>query len=72
MRTLLLIQKINRDFWMDFNEDLSEIQSSFAQTHKLMKLSINNGFDVNWFNLDMLPDDLPLLYKESRDLGFFR
>ena len=72
MRTLLLIQKINRDFWMDFNEDLSEIRSSFAQTHKLMKLSINNGFDVNWFNLDMLPADLPLLYKESRDLGFFR
>ena len=57
MRTLLLIQKMDRDFWLDFNEDLMGIRSAFAQTHKLMKLSIYNGFDVNWFNLDDLPED---------------
>lgn len=72
MRTLLLIQKMDRDFWLDFNEDLREIQAAFGQTHKLMKLSIYNGFDVNWFNLDDLPEDLPLIYKEYRENGYFR
>jgi hypothetical protein len=72
MRTLLLIQKMDRDFWLDFNEDLMGIRSAFAQTHKLMKLSIYNGFDVNWFNLDDLPEDLPLIYKEYRENGYFR
>lgn len=72
MRTLLLIQKVNRDFWLDFQEDLSGIRSSFADSPKLMKLSIYNGFDVNWFNLEMLPDDLPHIYKEYRDMGYFR
>jgi hypothetical protein len=72
MRTLLLIQKIDRDFWLDFNEDLSEIKMSFGQSHKLMKLSIYNGFDVNWFNLDNLPEDLPVIYKGNRENGYFR
>lgn len=72
MRTLLLIQKKDQDFWLDFNEELMEIRLSFAQTHKLMKLSIFNGFDVNWFDLDNLPEDLPLIYKEHRENGYFR
>jgi len=72
MRTLLLIQKMDRDFWLDFNEDLMGIRTAFAQTHKLMKLSIYNGFDVNWFNLGDLPEDLPLIYKEYRENGYFR
>jgi hypothetical protein len=72
MRMLLLIQKIDRDFWLDFNEDLREIQTAFSQTHKLMKLSIYNGFDVNWFNLEHLPEDLPVIYKEYRENGYFR
>ena len=72
MRTLLLIQKIDHDFWLDFNELLREIQHSFGHIDKMMKLSIFNGFDVNWFDLAYLPDDLPLIYKQYRNNGYFR
>jgi hypothetical protein len=71
MKILLLIQKLDPDFQSDFKDELNEIQPHLGQSHILMKLSIFNGFDVNWLDLDRTPDDLQQIYKESRAQGYY-
>jgi hypothetical protein len=71
MKILLLIQKLDPDFQSDFKDDLIEVQRHMGQSHLLMKLSIFNGFDVNWLDLDRTPDDLQKIYKESRARGYY-
>jgi hypothetical protein len=71
MKILLLIQKLDPDFKSDFKDELIEIMSHMGQSHILMKLSIFNGFDVNWLDLDRTPEELQQIYKDGRAQGYY-
>ena len=72
VRALLLIKKIDEDYWMEFDEILEKIDHKVHQNSYLEKLFINNGIDFNWLQSENLPENLDLIIKNIKSQGFLR
>lgn len=72
-KILLLAQKLHKDYFLDLESDLMKLGNYLLDNHVIMKMCINNGFDVNWLlSIDKVPDDLPVIHKQIREAGFLR
>lgn len=72
VRALLLIKKIDEDYWMEFDEILGKIDDKVHENRYLEKLFINNGIDFNWLQSENLPGNLDLIIKNIKNQGFLR
>ena len=72
VRALLLIKKIDEDYWMEFDEILGKIDDKVHENRYLEKLFINNGIDFNWLQSENLPGNLDLIIKDIKSQGFLR
>ena len=72
VRALLLIKKIDEDYWMEFDEILGKIDDKVHENRYLEKLFINNGIDFNWLQSENLPENLDLIIKNIKTQGFLR
>ena len=72
VRALLLIKKIDEDYWMEFDEILGKIDDKVHENRYLEKLFINNGIDFNWLQSENLPENLDLIIKNIKSQGFLR
>ena len=72
VRALLLIKKIDDDYWMEFNQILGKIDDKVHENRYLEKLFINNGIDFNWLQSENLPENLDLIIKNIKSQGFLR
>lgn len=72
VRSLLLIKKIDEDYWMEFDEILEKIEHKVHQNSYLEKLFINNGIEFNWLRSENLPEHLDLIIKDIKSQGFLR
>ncbi len=72
VRALLLIKKIDEDYWMEFDEILGKIDDKVHENRYLEKLFINNGIDFNWLQSENLPEHLDLIIKDIKNQGFLR
>ena len=72
VRALLLIKKIDEDYWMEFNQILGKIDDKVHENRYLEKLFINNGIDFNWLQSENLPENLDLIIKNIKSQGFLR
>lgn len=72
LRALLLIRKTDEDYWLEFDDLLSEIDFQIHQNVYLEKLCINNSFDFNWLKSENIPDHLDLIIKDLKSQGFLR
>lgn len=72
IRALLLIKKIDEDYWMEFDEILEKIEHKVHQNSYLEKLFINNGIEFNWLQSENLPEHLDLIIKDINSQGFLR
>ena len=72
VRALLLIRKIDEDYWLEFDDLLSEIDFKIHENIYLEKLCINNSFDFNWLKCEYIPDHLDLIIKDLKIQGFLR
>ena len=72
VRALLLIKKIDEDYWMEFDEILGKIDDKVHENRYLEKLFINNGIDFNWLQSENLPENLDLIIKNIKRQGFLR
>ena len=72
VRALLLIKKIDEDYWMEFDEILGKIDDKVHENRYLEKLFINNGIDFNWLQSENLPEHLDLIIKNIKSQGFLR
>ena len=72
VRALLLIKKIDEDYWMEFDEILGKIDDKVHENRYLEKLFINNGIDFNWLQSKNLPENLDLIIKNIKSQGFLR
>ena len=72
VRALLLIKKIDEDYWMEFDEILEKIDHKVHENRYLEKLFINNGIDFNWLQSENLPENLDLIIKNIKSQGFLR
>ena len=72
VRALLLIKKIDEDYWMEFDEILGKIDDKVHENRYLEKLFINNGIDFNWFRSENIPENFDLIIKDIKNQGFLR
>ncbi|BAP33548.1 deoxyuridine 5'-triphosphate nucleotidohydrolase [Chryseobacterium sp. StRB126] len=71
-KSLILIKKLDEDYWMEFDDLLRTIQQKITENHYLQKLCINNGLDLNWFESDNIPDNIEQIMKDIKSQGFLR
>lgn len=71
-KSLILIKKLDEDYWMEFDELLKSIQQKISENHYLQKLCINNGLDFNWFESGSIPENIDQIMKEIKSQGFLR
>ncbi|NIF03830.1 deoxyuridine 5'-triphosphate nucleotidohydrolase [Chryseobacterium sp. Tr-659] len=71
-KSLILIKKLDEDYWMEIDVYLEDIQKKILKNHYLQKLCINNGLDFNWFECDRIPENIDHIMKEIKSQGFLR
>lgn len=71
-KALTLIKKLDEDYWMEFDELLTDIDFQIHETPYLEKLCINNGLDFNWLKCENIPDHFELIVKNIKSEGFLR
>ena len=71
-KALIAIKKLDEDYWLEFDEILSDIDFQIHETLYLEKLCMNNGFDFNWLKCENIPDDINEKIKEIKAQGFLR
>ncbi len=71
-KSLILTRKLDEDYWMEIDEYLQEIQKKTSENHYLLKLCINNGLDLNWFECERIPENIDQIMKEIKSQGFLR
>lgn len=69
-KVLLLINKMDVDFFIEFKDDLRLLGEAFGENDHLMHTAIRNGLDVNWLLRGELPGDLLSHYKNLKAQGF--
>ncbi|OCA78764.1 deoxyuridine 5'-triphosphate nucleotidohydrolase [Chryseobacterium contaminans] len=71
-KSLVLIKKLDEDYWMEFDELLRSLRQKIFENHYLQKLCINNGLDFNWFESDSIPENIEQIMKDIKSQGFLR
>ncbi|MCC3216669.1 deoxyuridine 5'-triphosphate nucleotidohydrolase [Chryseobacterium sp. X308] len=71
-KSLVLIKKLDEDYWMEIDENLRDTQNKVLENPYLQKLCINNGLDFNWFECDRIPDNIDQIMKDIKSQGFLR
>ncbi|MGL6129590.1 deoxyuridine 5'-triphosphate nucleotidohydrolase [Chryseobacterium artocarpi] len=71
-KSLILIKKLDEDYWMEIDELFRETQNKISENHYLQKLCINNGLDTNWLECDNIPENIEQTMKEIKSQGFLR
>lgn len=71
-KSLILIKKLDEDYWMEFDEHLRNILQKVLENNYLQKLCINNGLDFNWFECDNIPENIDQIMKDIKSQGFLR
>lgn len=67
-KILLLINKLDEDYFIEFKNDLAEIGELMGEIPIMMKAAINKGLDVNWLIQSEIPNDIEQIYKLSRTI----
>lgn len=72
IKALIQIQKLDEDYWLEFDEILTNIDFQLHENLYLEKLCINNGLDFNWLKCENIPDHFELIVKDIRSQGFLK
>jgi len=71
-KILSQIIKLHEDLQYDLKEELERLGTAISQQPNLMKLSINNGLNVNWLVFFDIPENIDEQMKELRKNGFLK
>ena len=72
IKALIQIQKLDEDYWLEFDEILTDIDFQLHENLYLEKLCINNGLDFNGLKSENIPDHFELIVKDIRSQGFLK
>jgi len=72
IKALIQIQKLDEDYWLEFDKILTDIDFQLHENLYLEKLCINNGLDFNWLKCENIPDYFELIVKDIRSQGFLK
>lgn len=71
-KILLIIQKLDEDLFIEFQDHLKTLGNLIVSNNKLMEEAIHNGLDINWLTIPNIPKNIVEIYKEIRANGFLR
>ena len=71
-KILLIINKLDSDFLMEFEKKLLKLGHLISQNNYIMAEAIHNGLDVNWLLKAEIPEDIVHIYKDIRANGFLK
>lgn len=71
-KILILIQKQHEDLQLEFKADVKAIGKLIGNLPPVIRIAINNGFDVNWLLQYNLSENFEVIYKRLREQGFLR
>lgn len=69
-RILVLIDKLDPDYFIEFETNLKELGLLIGDNPRLMKMCIFTGLDVNWLIQGDIPEDISEHYKHVRAEGY--
>lgn len=69
-KILTLIQKLDQDYFIEFENNLEETGQLLGENPNLMKMAIHCGLDVNWFIQGNIPENILEIYKHVRAEGY--
>ena len=71
-KILLLIDKLDKDYLIEFEEDLKKLGLLIGNIDVLMKIAIHHGLDVNWLISANIPEDIVSYHKDLRQRGYLK
>ncbi len=71
-KILLIINKLDTDFLMEFEENLKTFGKLIVENTYLMKEATKNGLDINWLINTEIPENIIAIHKEIRVNGFLK
>lgn len=69
-KILCLIEKLDQDYFIEFEENLHITGQLLGQNPNLMKMAIRCGLDVNWLLQGNIPENISEMYKHVRAEGY--
>jgi hypothetical protein len=69
-RILILIEKLDQDYFIEFENHLKDLGLLIGDNSRLMKMCIFSGLDVNWLIQGNIPEDISQRYKYARAEGY--
>jgi hypothetical protein len=71
-KILLIIHKLDKDLYIEFEDGLQTLGNLIINNKYLMQEAIRNGLDINWLlNID-IPENIIEIHKEIRTNGFLK
>jgi len=71
-KILLIINKLDTDYLIEFEKPLKEFGGLIADNKFLIDEAIKNGLDINWLLNTVIPEDIVQIHKEIRANGFLK
>lgn len=69
-KILTLIDKLDQDYFIEFEDNLQEAGQLLGDNPNLMKMAIHCGLDVNWLIQGNIPENITDIYKHVRAEGY--
>lgn len=71
-KVLVGIQKLEQDYWMDFEEGLKALGKAYVNNESIMQLCMFHGLDVNWLLTGEIPEDIEGIHKSLKSKGYLK
>ncbi|MFV0471506.1 MAG: hypothetical protein ACK5L7_05675 [Paludibacteraceae bacterium] len=71
-KILMLINKMHKDYLLDFEDELKKLGMLIANNPSIMKRAIYNGLDINWLIQINIPENIEEIHKDLRRRGYLR
>lgn len=72
-KALILAKKLDEDYWLEIDDFLRTTRSGIEENHYLLKLSTNNGLDMNWLrSCEDIPENIEQIMKGIKSQGFLK
>ncbi len=71
-KILLLLDKLDPDYLIEFQEDLKKLGLLIGNIDVLMKTAIHHGLEVNWLISATIPEDIASYHKDLRQRGYLK
>lgn len=71
-RTLILMQKLDSDFHIDFRSMMEELGEKINAITSLQAIARDNNFETDWLIDCDIPEELPIIYRKTREQGLLR